>query len=107
MSFVTESKTAQIPAGDRSFATTKKKKTIESDIPGYQQEVDDAGNPTDVYTTGESSGTRTTALQSIAKNEGVSATDEESLEKILAEVKDRKKKKSTPAPEGRVSRPGL
>lgn len=107
MSFVTDSKTAQIPAGDRSFVTTKKKKTIESDIPGYQQEVDEYGNPIDSYTTGEGTYTRTSALQSIAKNEGISAADEKSLEEILADLKNRKKKKSTPTYEGKVSRLGL
>lgn len=107
MSFVTES-SSSVPAGDRSFATAspQQRKRKESDIPGYEQELDDEGNPVDSYVSGESTGTRSDALQQLAKNEGVANLDEAALEELLKQVRDRKARKA-PAYEPKVERPGV
>jgi hypothetical protein len=109
MTFATNPKPSA-SAGDRSFITTpdnKKKKTIESDIPGFQEELDENGQPTGIYTDGENTYTRTDALRMLAKANGMSPdlTDDE-LEKMLDEIKNSKNRK-TPAYEPQLNRIGV
>lgn len=108
MSFVTESSPSSVPAGDRSFATStpKKKKRKESDIPGYEQELDDEDNPIDSYVSGESTGTRIDALRALAQSEGMQNLDDNALEELLQQIRDKKARKA-PAYESRVERPGV
>ena len=106
MSFITESTSAQIPAGDRSFVTAEKKKRQPADIPGYEQELDEQGQPIDSYVSEDSTGTRTDALRSLAKSEGIQNLDDSALEDLLAQVMARKKKKA-PEYDGKVDRVGV
>ncbi len=96
MSFVNGDTQPSVKAGDRTFTTApqsaKKKKQQDSDIPGFQQEVDDSGNPTDTYVSGESTYTRTDALRALAQNEGLQNLTDEELEQLLEQIKEKGKK---------------
>ncbi len=110
MSFVNGDTLPSIKAGDRTFTTAfqsaKKKKQQDSDIPGFQQEVDDNGTPTENYISGESTYTRTDALHALAKSEGLQNLTNEELEQLLEQIKE-KAKKQQPQYQPQINRVGV